>query len=121
MYANHNLRLDRIQVYGFDYDYTLAHYTEELQSLIYKLAKEHLVHEVSCLARSSLRNPVVPFFYQNSYSKTSSHSLCCCECNYSNFLKGGFSSQDYRSNSFLFLNYGDPQCFLECFADLCNM
>ncbi|KAH8965472.1 hypothetical protein BDL97_04G120300 [Sphagnum fallax] len=45
VYANHNLRLDRIQVYGFDYDYTLAHYTEELQSLIYKLAKEHLVHE----------------------------------------------------------------------------
>jgi hypothetical protein len=54
--------LDRIQVYGFDYDYTLAHYTEELQSLIYKLAKEHLVHEVSCLARSSLRNPAVLFF-----------------------------------------------------------
>eukprot|EP00250_Pteridium_aquilinum_P001422 c11618_g1_i2 orf=584-2458(-) len=45
VYANHNLRLDRIRVYGFDYDYTLAHYTPDLQTLIYNLAKEHLVKE----------------------------------------------------------------------------
>lgn len=47
---NKNLSLDNIQVYGFDYDYTLAHYSANLQSLIYDLAKEHLVNEVSlCL------------------------------------------------------------------------
>lgn len=45
VYANHNLRLDGIGVYGFDYDYTLAHYTPDLQTLIYELAKEHLVKE----------------------------------------------------------------------------
>lgn len=45
---NRNVRLDDIQVYGFDYDYTLAHYSEHLQSLIYDLAKKHLVNEVSC-------------------------------------------------------------------------
>ncbi|KAH7437817.1 hypothetical protein KP509_05G090700 [Ceratopteris richardii] len=45
IYANHNLRMDGIQVYGFDYDYTLAHYTSDLQTLIYDLAKEHLVKE----------------------------------------------------------------------------
>ncbi|KAH7373349.1 hypothetical protein KP509_17G051200 [Ceratopteris richardii] len=45
IYANHNLRLDGIRVYGFDYDYTLAHYTPDLQTLIYDLAKEHLVKE----------------------------------------------------------------------------
>lgn len=43
-----------MQVYGFDYDYTLAHYTSSLQSLIYDLAKEHLVNEFkypeSCLS-----------------------------------------------------------------------
>lgn len=54
LYVNKNLRLDNIQVYGFDYDYTLAHYTSNLQSLIYDLAKEHLVNEFkypeSCLA-----------------------------------------------------------------------
>ncbi|XP_059637586.1 uncharacterized protein LOC132279582 isoform X2 [Cornus florida] len=53
IYVNKNLRLDNIQVYGFDYDYTLAHYSANLQSLIYDLAKEHLVNELrypdSCL------------------------------------------------------------------------
>lgn len=34
-------------MYGFDYDYTLAHYSSNLQSLIYDLAKEHMVNEVS--------------------------------------------------------------------------
>ncbi|RRT65612.1 hypothetical protein B296_00021763 [Ensete ventricosum] len=48
IYVNRNVRLDDIQVYGFDYDYTLAHYSEHLQSLIYDLAKKHLVNEVSC-------------------------------------------------------------------------
>ncbi|KAE8056102.1 hypothetical protein FH972_012898 [Carpinus fangiana] len=46
IYVNKNLRLDDIQVYGFDYDYTLAHYSANLQSLIYDLAKEHLVNEL---------------------------------------------------------------------------
>lgn len=49
VYANYNLRLDQIKVYGFDYDYTLAHYTRALQTLIYDLAKEHLVKEVNLL------------------------------------------------------------------------
>lgn len=53
IYVNKNLRLDKIQVYGFDYDYTLAHYSANLQALIYDLAKEHLVNELrypeSCL------------------------------------------------------------------------
>ncbi|KAK1289988.1 hypothetical protein QJS10_CPB18g00299 [Acorus calamus] len=53
IYVNKNLRLDTIQVYGFDYDYTLAHYSPDLQTLIYDLAKEHLVNELrypeSCL------------------------------------------------------------------------
>ncbi|KAG2308194.1 hypothetical protein Bca4012_082772 [Brassica carinata] len=45
IYVNKNLRLDNIQVYGFDYDYTLAHYSSDLQSLIYDLAKQHMVNE----------------------------------------------------------------------------
>ncbi|CAM8917864.1 unnamed protein product [Rhodiola kirilowii] len=53
IYVNKNLRLDNIQVYGFDYDYTLAHYSSNLQSLIYDLAKRHMVDEFrypkSCL------------------------------------------------------------------------
>lgn len=46
IYVNKNLRLNDIQVYGFDYDYTLAHYSSDLQTLIYDLAKEHMVNEV---------------------------------------------------------------------------
>ncbi|KAF5725901.1 hypothetical protein HS088_TW23G00633 [Tripterygium wilfordii] len=46
IYVNKNLRLDSIQVYGFDYDYTLAHYSSALQSLIYDLAKAHMVNEL---------------------------------------------------------------------------
>ncbi|KAL5538875.1 hypothetical protein UlMin_044191 [Ulmus minor] len=53
IYVNKNLRLDNIQVYGFDYDYTLAHYTPNLQGLIYDLAKEHMVdvfrYPVKCM------------------------------------------------------------------------
>ncbi|ONK69699.1 uncharacterized protein A4U43_C05F25810 [Asparagus officinalis] len=53
IYVNKNLRMDNIQVYGFDYDYTLAHYSSNLQSLIYDLAKHYLVDELkypeSCL------------------------------------------------------------------------
>ncbi|XP_015575578.1 5'-nucleotidase domain-containing protein DDB_G0275467 isoform X2 [Ricinus communis] len=45
IYVNKNVRLDTIQVYGFDYDYTLAHYSPNLQNLIYDLAKEHMVNE----------------------------------------------------------------------------
>lgn len=52
IYVNKNLRLDNIQVYGFDYDYTLAHYSANLQSLIYDMAKEHMVNEVSLLPLS---------------------------------------------------------------------
>ncbi|KAK6151542.1 hypothetical protein DH2020_014177 [Rehmannia glutinosa] len=61
IYVNKNLRLDNIQVFGFDYDYTLAHYSANLQSLIYDLAKEYLVNELrypdSCLE----------FKYDNSF------------------------------------------------------
>ncbi|XP_072977223.1 uncharacterized protein [Typha angustifolia] len=53
IYVNRNVRLDDVQVYGFDYDYTLAHYSENVPFLIYDLAKNHLVNELkypeSCL------------------------------------------------------------------------
>ncbi|CAD6224938.1 unnamed protein product [Miscanthus lutarioriparius] len=53
IYVNKNVKLDDLQVYGFDYDYTLSHYSDHLQCLIYDLAKMHLVNELkypeSCL------------------------------------------------------------------------
>ncbi|KAF8375482.1 hypothetical protein PRIPAC_81911 [Pristionchus pacificus] len=43
VFVNNDLDLSRIQVYGFDYDYTLAVYTRELNPLIYRLALKRLV------------------------------------------------------------------------------
>jgi hypothetical protein len=55
IYVNKNVKLDDLQVYGFDYDYTLSHYSEHVQCLIYDLAKKHLVNEVGLLlARDGL-------------------------------------------------------------------
>ncbi|XP_051127518.1 uncharacterized protein LOC127248960 [Andrographis paniculata] len=61
IYVNKNLRLDKVQVYGFDYDYTLAHYSACLQSLIYDLAKEHLVNELK------YPESCIDFKYDNSF------------------------------------------------------
>ena len=50
IYANNELDLQEIEVYGFDYDYTLASYTLALHYLIYNLGREVLVtdHKVRC-------------------------------------------------------------------------
>ncbi|TMW65622.1 hypothetical protein Poli38472_008264 [Pythium oligandrum] len=45
VFANNHLRLSNIDVVGFDYDYTLCHYTEELQHLIYDMARDYLIHK----------------------------------------------------------------------------
>ena len=37
------MRFDRIEVLGFDYDYTLASYGVELQDLIYSKARDQTV------------------------------------------------------------------------------
>ena len=44
VFANNELDLSEIDIYGFDYDYTLACYTEGLHYLIYDLGREQLVN-----------------------------------------------------------------------------
>ena len=44
VFANNEISLRDIQVWGFDYDYTLAKYTSQLNSLIYSLLAKQLVH-----------------------------------------------------------------------------
>lgn len=46
VFTNAELKLSRIKVFGFDYDYTLASYTRDIQPLIYNLATRYLVHEL---------------------------------------------------------------------------
>ncbi|XP_055348453.1 5'-nucleotidase domain-containing protein 3-like [Paramacrobiotus metropolitanus] len=43
VFANNELELADVDVFGFDYDYTLAAYAPTLHPLIYNFAKQHLV------------------------------------------------------------------------------
>lgn len=43
VFVNSDIALKRINVYGFDYDYTLVRYTSEVHKLIYDHAKKMLV------------------------------------------------------------------------------
>jgi hypothetical protein len=45
IYANNELQLGEIDVYGFDYDYTLACYNDNLNQLIYNLGRANLISE----------------------------------------------------------------------------
>ena len=54
VYANNELNLDEIDIYGFDYDYTLMNYKRALHLLIYKLGVSKLIDEHKvCDRRSS--------------------------------------------------------------------
>lgn len=43
VFANNEICLSDIKVYGFDYDYTLASYTDDLHGVLYDLGKEALI------------------------------------------------------------------------------
>lgn len=43
IFANNELGMQHIDVYGFDYDYTLASYSTALHFLIYDLAVKELI------------------------------------------------------------------------------
>lgn len=43
IFVNNEINLSDINVYGFDYDYTLANYNEELHHVLYDLGKIALV------------------------------------------------------------------------------
>lgn len=45
IYANNEISLNTIGVYGFDYDYTLALYSPALHSRIYNTARDILVEQ----------------------------------------------------------------------------
>ncbi|XP_029520071.1 5'-nucleotidase domain-containing protein 2-like [Oncorhynchus nerka] len=43
IYANNEVDLDEVDIYGFDYDYTLALYSNTLDTMIYNTARDFLV------------------------------------------------------------------------------
>uniref|UniRef100_A0A3B3T8F6 5'-nucleotidase domain containing 3 n=1 Tax=Paramormyrops kingsleyae TaxID=1676925 RepID=A0A3B3T8F6_9TELE len=45
IFANNEMSLQDIEIYGFDYDYTLAFYSSRLHTLIFSIARDILVQE----------------------------------------------------------------------------
>jgi len=43
VFANNEIDLNEIQIYGFDYDYTLAQYNQNLFRLIFNMARDQLI------------------------------------------------------------------------------
>ena len=46
-FTNSELSLKHVDVYGFDFDYTLLQYTPEVHKLIYTVARKRLVEKLS--------------------------------------------------------------------------
>ncbi|KAG8578410.1 hypothetical protein GDO81_010480 [Engystomops pustulosus] len=45
IFSNNEMSLENIEIYGFDYDYTLAFYSKDLHTLIFNTARDLLIHE----------------------------------------------------------------------------
>nr|XP_686778.1 5'-nucleotidase domain-containing protein 3 [Danio rerio] len=45
IFANNQMSLQDIEIYGFDYDYTLAFYSSHLHTLIFNIARDILIEE----------------------------------------------------------------------------
>ncbi|XP_046889122.1 5'-nucleotidase domain-containing protein 3 isoform X2 [Hypomesus transpacificus] len=45
IFANNEMSLQDIEIYGFDYDYTLAFYSSHLHTLIFNIARDILIQE----------------------------------------------------------------------------
>lgn len=54
VFTNSELSLKHVDVYGFDFDYTLVHYTTEVNKLIYELARDRLVEKLNVCLQLSL-------------------------------------------------------------------
>lgn len=58
IYANNEISLHDVEVYGFDYDYTLAQYADSLHPEIFTAARDILIeHYKVSLARPSVSGP----------------------------------------------------------------
>ena len=54
VYANNEICLEGIEVYGFDYDYTLATYRQDLHHVLYDLGRDALVTKYKVRTKQSL-------------------------------------------------------------------
>lgn len=45
IFSNNEMSLSDIEIYGFDYDYTLVFYSKHLHTLIFNAARDLLINE----------------------------------------------------------------------------
>ena len=71
VFTNMELSLRYTSVYGFDFDYTLVQYTRETLLLIYEIAKQKMVQELS------VRLVITVFYYTTGTKRTNGESRIC--------------------------------------------
>lgn len=52
VFACNELDLSEVKVYGFDYDYTLAHYKPSLEHLLYNLGRDTLLEKYKVCSKT---------------------------------------------------------------------
>ncbi|XP_030897123.1 5'-nucleotidase domain-containing protein 3-like [Leptonychotes weddellii] len=52
IFSNNEMSLSDIEIYGFDYDYTLVFYSKQLHTLIFNAARDLLINEHRTLKNS---------------------------------------------------------------------
>ncbi len=62
MFCNSELSLSDIDVYGFDYDYTLARYNQSVEKFIHDSAKKILVEDMKVTGKRRKTLLLVVFF-----------------------------------------------------------
>ena len=68
MFTNTDLSLKYVDVYGFDFDYTLVHYTKEVHRRIYEMARDRLVAKLNvCTVCPPLRSTVSSCMYVRTF------------------------------------------------------
>lgn len=67
IFTNTEVSLQDIDVYGFDYDFTLANYNDNVASFMFESAKRHLVH------RYNYPRNILHFLYNPSFAARGMH------------------------------------------------
>lgn len=80
VYANNEICLEDIEVYGFDYDYTLATYKQDLHHVLYDLGRDALVTKYKVRHQCYSVNAVswlTPYAFDRAISKWGVYYASC--------------------------------------------
>lgn len=73
VFACNELDLEEVQVYGFDYDYTLACYKPSMDHLLYNLGRDVLIKKHKVILKN---NKKIHYFLWNSFGDDKFRKLC---------------------------------------------